>query len=325
MLHLDHILVAYDYSPFANRALARGLRLARRFGAELHVFYADVLFSTPYVTDTPAQNGKPVEVIRGNLITTVEAYAEAHAIALDALTITYAVDRDVAAAPAILRYADEHPIDLIVIGTHGRRGVSRLLLGSVAEEVLRQAPCPVLTVHRGATDDGTDETHPIREILVPVDFSPHAREALHLAREVAALLEARLTLLHVIQDPLHPAFYNTGVFSIYDVDPDIEDKARAQLRTFYDETPGPAAPPERVPLFEALPGHPGHEITEYANEHTIDLIMMATHGRTGLQRFVMGSVAERTARRAPCAVFSVKSFGRSLLRPASAADTATAS
>ncbi|RMH57359.1 MAG: universal stress protein [Bacteroidetes bacterium] len=320
MLHLNHILVAYDYSAFANKALARALRLARVFEAELHVLYADVLFTTPHDETLPTHRGMPLEAVRAHLQETVERIAGELDIPLADLAVTYAVDRDVAAAPAILTYAEDHPIDLIVVGTHGRRGVPRLLLGSVAEEVVRAAPCPVLTVHGNEPDDA----RPIRRILVPIDFSRHARQALAHAKEMAHLLEAQLILQHVIQEQLHPAFYNTGIFSIYDVEPDIEDRARAELQRFYDETDGPAAPPERAPRFVVGPGHPAHEIITLAEEEQVDLIVMATHGRSGLERFLMGSVAERVVRRAPCSVFTVKSFGRSLLsRPDQAAAEAS--
>lgn len=321
MLHLNHLLVAYDYSTFANKSLARALRLARKFDAELHVLYADVLFNTPHDETLPTHKGMPLEEVRASLQETIESFAEELGLSLANLTITYAVDRDVAAAPAILSYAEEHPIDLIVMGTHGRRGVQRLLLGSVAEEVIRESPCPVVTVH----GNEPTESRPIRTILVPVDFSQHAREALAHAKEIAHTLQARLILQHIIQEQLHPAFYNTGIFSIYDVEPDIEERAQAELERFYTETAGPAAAPDQTPRFVAGPGHPAHEIITFAEDEQVDLIIMATHGRTGLERFLMGSVAERVVRRAPCSVFTVKSFGRSLVERPDRAEAKAAS
>src|SRR5690606_34769986 len=114
------------------------------------------------------------------------------------VVVKRAVVRDVAAAPAILQYARDQEMDLVVMGTHGRRGLRRLFLGSVAEEVVRLSVCPVLTVHAG----------PIRsealfgDILVPIDFSPHSKAALRAAASLAPELGASLDLLHVVEEPL---------------------------------------------------------------------------------------------------------------------------
>lgn len=214
--------------------------------------------------------------------------------------------RDVAVAPALLNYADEHEIDLIVMGTHGRRGVRRLFIGSAAEEVVRRADCPVITVREQKEPD--DIGHPT-SLLVPVDFSTHSREALQYARVVADSYGSHLTLLHIVEETLHPAFYGPGLGSVYDAKPDIKDRAVEQLKKFYQKTQGPDVDAH----FTARPGRAARAIVKYAEEEAHDLIVMATHGRTGFEHFTMGSVAEKVVRRAPCPVFTVKSFGKSLL------------
>ncbi len=170
------------------------------------------------------------------------------------------------------------------------------------------APCPVLTIR------ASKKTQPaltgIRSILVPVDFSKHAREALRYAKVLAEFFDARLDLLHVIEDTLHPAFYGLTVHSVYDVVPDLEEKAEEKLRTFYWETKG--WPVSEV-CFKALAGKAARVIAKYAEQEGTDLIVIATHGLTGLEHYFMGSVAERVVRRAPCPVFTVKSFGKSLI------------
>jgi nucleotide-binding universal stress UspA family protein len=217
------------------------------------------------------------------------------------------VVRDIAAAPAIVTYAQEQDIDLIVMGTHGRRGIRRLLLGSTAEEVVRTAPCPVLTTRPPETPAAALDG--INAILVPVDFSRHARTALRHAKALAALYHTRLDLLHVIEEQMHPAFYNTGVWSIYDVVPNIEGKALEELETFYEETKGP-----RIDAaYHVRHGQAAHEIAVFAREQDSDLVVMATHGLRGLEHFLLGSVAEKVVRRSPVPVFTVKAFGKTLV------------
>jgi nucleotide-binding universal stress UspA family protein len=205
----------------------------------------------------------------------------------------------VSAAPSIVDYATETGIDLIVMGTHGRRGVRHLLVGSVTEEVVRLAPCAVLSV-RMQTDP--KPLSAVRNVLAPVDFSEHSRDALGVARDVAGSYGARLQLFHVWEDVLHPAFYNMGAMSIKDLQPDIEDRTIGALQELLAETPGPAVETD----FHTTEGHAAREIVDFAVENATDLIVIATHGLTGVEHFLLGSVAEKVVRRAPCPVLVVK-------------------
>lgn len=296
MLQLKNILFAQDFSAGSDQALPYALDLADRTGATLHLVYADVLHGQPF--DAGKERPEQREQIRERL--------EKHATDLPEHRVVREVVRDVAVAPALLRYAEEHAVDLVVMGTHGRRGIERVVIGSVAEEVVRKAACPVLTVRQRKTPPGDGR---VTSILVPIDFSSHSREALRYARALATSYGARLTLLHVVEETLHPAFYGPALRSIYDVIPDIEDKATAQLERLYGETAGA----DVEARFVARPGRAARAVTRYAEEEGHDLIVMATHGRTGVEHFLIGSVAEKVVRRAPCPVFTVQSFGKSLL------------
>lgn len=296
MLNIKNILVPHDFSPGSHQALSYALNLANRTDATLHLVYAEVLHGSAY--DPQKESPSEREEIHKHLLK--------HATDLPEHRIIRKVVRDLAVGPALLNYAEEYDIDLIVMGTHGRRGVQRLFIGSAAEEVVRRANCPVVTV-REQKEPG-DTAHPT-SLLVPVDFSAHSREALQYARVVAGSYGSELTLLHVVEETLHPAFYGPGIGSVYDVKPDIEDRAVEQLKKFYPKTQGPDVDVH----FAARPGHAARTIVKYAEEEAHDLIVMATHGRTGFEHFTMGSVAEKVVRRAPCPVFTVKSFGKSLL------------
>ena len=296
MLNLENILFAHDFSPGSHQALSYALDLAGRTGATLHLVYAEVLHGSPF--DPERELPSEREKIRTHL--------QKHAGDLPADRVLREVVRGVSVVPALLDYAREQGVDLVVMGTHGRRGVQRMLIGSVAEEVVRRADCPVLTVRQQKTPHDADR---VTSILAPIDFSVHAREALRYARELAAFYEASLTLLHVIEDTLHPAFYGPGVGSIYDAHPDIEEKAAERLEDFYRKVNGP----DVETRFAAQPGRAPRAIAQRADEDSHDLIVMATHGRTGLDHFLMGSVTEKVVRHAPCPVFTVKSFGKSLI------------
>ncbi len=306
MLRINKILVAEDFSECSDAALGFALDLAQRHGAEVHALYAQVLYGDPFAPSTyPARHN---ERVLQEMKKRVNAQAEAvGSVDPEALEVKYTVMRDVAAAPAILRYAEEHDVDLVVMGTHGKRGLRRLLLGSVAEEVVQMAKCPVLTISGGG--EGKPPSPTIRSIVAPTDFSQHALVALRYARELADFYDARLDVVHVVEEAVYPAFYNVTAYSIYDTKPDLEEQAEKQLKKLYEDTFGP---PKDVG-FHVLTGHAAQAITDFARERERSMIVMATHGLTGLAHLFIGSVAEKVVRTASCPVFTVKSLGKSLL------------
>ena len=306
MIKIEKILVAKDFSESAEAALHFAIALAVRYGAALHVLYAQVIHGDAF--DAPIYPAGHTERIRAKMKEVAAQMVKKHKDAdLDRLAVENVIVRDVAAGPAIVRYATEHEIDLIVMGTHGNRGLRHFLIGSVAEEVVRLAPCPVLTVR--AREEAVVEVQGSTSILVPVDFSRHALEAVRYAREVADTLGGRVDLLHVIEEALHPAFYNTGAFSIYDIQPNLKEHAVLHLERLFEEAGGPAVEVR----FLVRSGQASHEVVAYAEEAESSMILMSTHGLSGLAHFFIGSVAERVVRTAPCPVFTIKSFGRSLL------------
>jgi nucleotide-binding universal stress UspA family protein len=304
MLAVDNILVARDFSAVSDRALRYGLVLAAHTGATLHVLHAEVLHSA----DRPENRPSPMQGIDA-LRTELHERGAASAEALDAVSVVEVVRRDVTPAPALLSYAAEEDIDLIAMGTHGRRGPSRILLGSVAEEVVRRAEQPVLTIRGKDEEDRSVAAETVRRILVPVDFSDYSREALRTAHEWAALYDAELHLLHVVVDDLHPAFYVGGVKSIYDAQPNLDEKVHDKLGRFATDVLGSTDGIET----HVDTGSPASAIAAFATEHDLDLVTLSTHGRTGLERFFLGSVTEKVVRHVSCPVLTVKAFGTSLV------------
>jgi nucleotide-binding universal stress UspA family protein len=299
MVALKKILVPRDFSDCGDAAVHYVLDLARRVGAEVHLLFVEILYADAYIPVTVQK--APEEAILEKLLADVNGGLSGEAG--PPVRVVCAVKRDVAAAPAIVRYAAGHDVDLVVMGTHGRRGLRRLLMGSAAEEVVRTAPCPVLVARCVEAEPAGPQGQ--NAILVPVDFSPHARIALRHARALAGLFGARLDLLHVVEEQLYPAFYNPSVVSVYDLVPNIEARAKDELETFFEGTEGPAA----AASFHVHHGHAAHEIVDFARERGSMMIVMATHGLKGMEHFLMGSVAEKVVRLAPCPVFTMKGFG----------------
>jgi len=306
MIKIEKILYPADFSRCAGQALDHALHLARKYGAELHMLHAIVLHEDD--PHSPSHHFPDLEEIHNRLkeLAEAEMAAALKPRKTKGVKITMQQERGMSAAETILDYARDKDIGLIVMGTHGRRGLGHLFLGSVAEEVVRHAGCPVLTVRE---EKKPASVHALQRILVPIDFSEHSKGALAHARELAAAYEAELQILHVIEETVHPAFYMSGKTSIYDLRPDIRERAQKAMKKLFDETPGPKAAVQ----FLCADGRAHKAILEFAEKEKSDLIVIATHGLTGLQHLLLGSTAEHVVRRAQCPVFTVKSFGRSLV------------
>lgn len=291
------ILVPTDFSKGARVAFGLGARLAQELGAELHVLHVVVLFADdPH--DPRSSFPEDEAVYRRLEASASDALRElaADRVATD-LVVRQVQRYAVAPAPEILAYARDHEIDLIVLGTHGRRGMRRFLLGSVAEEVVRTAACSVLTVH------GEDDSSPaaFERILVAYDFSGDADRALATARNLAARYGGTIDLIHVIAPPMDPDVYvplhdPQRSFSYVE----LEDEVRARLEERF------AGADQPVPItIHVRAGHPAEEIVELAEAIEADLVAVGCRGRTGLKRFFLGSVSERVVRTARCPVLTV--------------------
>ena len=305
MKNTQHILVPHDFSPCSKQALAKGIELAAQTGAELHILHVEVVYSESTLPEEAHKT--KAQILHDHLKQEIaECAAQLDLYVSDLNAIRYIVLRNYSASAAIAEYCADYHIDLVVLGTHGRKGLSRTLLGSVAEEVVRLAPSTVLTVREQEAIVPISDH--LNRILVPVDFSDHSRAALQYAKELAASFGAGLDVVHVIQEYMHPAFSTAGIVSIYDVKPDIESKATEALSAFYQATEGPDVQAD----FTALYGNPAKEIIERLTSNKADMLVLTTHGLTGIKRTLLGSVAEKLVREAPCPVITIKSTEPSL-------------
>lgn len=311
MLNINTILVPTDLSKCAAEALRHAAYLADWHAADLHVI--NVASRSMHQFEA-MMDGFPMEEADLDALLQPDDGSERHLPHAADLSITQTQIEHVSAPVAIKEYTESNDVDLVVMGTHGRRGTSRLLMGSVAEDVVRTAPCPVLTVREGTT---VAPGQAIRRIMVPIDFSGPSQLALDHAKELAMTYGAEIHLLHVVEEVALPGAY--GMEPISFVVPEIIQSTEKALAEMVEEEIGY----EHVRV-ESVAGYPATTILDYIDEHAIDLVAIATHGRTGLDRLLLGSVAEKVVRRAACPVFTVKAHGKSLVdsTPAQATQSA---
>ena len=297
---LRRILHPTDFSEAAHTAAAYALDLAARASAELHVLHV------VEGADAYAPHAHLAQAEEADLTTRLRQELAARLSRLDAaqreaVEIAYDLAEGRSAPSAITEHARRDATDLIVMGLHGRRGLRglrHLLLGGVAEEVLRTAPCPVLAVREEAPE-AEGRAGPI---VVPVDFSEAAERVVGHAKELAGHYGTSVELLFVAEEHVVPFFSDTGLptFSLKKVDEEIVTNARAALRQLDEQTEGPAVEVR----YTVRTGAPVDEIVAVAEARGAGLIAMATHGFGRIERALLGSVTERVIRLAPCPVWT---------------------
>jgi len=255
----NEILVPTDGSKVAERAGTVAVRMAELFGADLTV----VSVREPGNEERAKQSVRDIEG------TAIEAGLTPQTEIID--------DEEVAIHRAIIDYIEEHGVDVVVMGTHGRTGIGRFLLGSVAEQTLQESPIPVVTVHEDTVID-----FEVDNILVPTDGSEGAEAATEHAIDLVTEVGGTLHALHVASDGRENESSPTD---------DVRER-------------GEAAGVEVVTATRN--GRPHEAIAGYVAEVGIDVVVMGTHGRAGLRRYLLGSVTERTVRFSPVPVVSVK-------------------
>ena len=331
---IQRILFPTDFSPCAEGAYRHAAFLAERFGAELHVLHAVESEAAPE-RDWPEAPGT------GHLrITMADVCQDLGLLApvcdedagdpfdLDGVVETEVVGRD--PAEAILDVAVDEEADLVVMGTHGRRGWRRGVLGSVAEEVARHAPCPVLTVRPLDAPGGV--AWPPRRVLAAVDGEAFGVDPDGVPREdvgaptipASVLWAARLAVAYGAPLDL---LYVAPAARLTAAGPQADARARTEARqrllglsyALHDAiAEEPLAGRLRVHA-TVRQGPAAETIATVADENRAHLVTVGTHGRRGASRVLLGSVAEAVVRTAPCPVLVVRDAlaegGRELAEP----------
>ncbi|WP_436925515.1 universal stress protein [Halosimplex amylolyticum] len=285
----ENILLPFDGSEGAAEALHHAGELAHWADATVQVLsVADTARDSATVVD-----GETIDV----LVREGEDVVEEAAKTLDTLGVSY--DTDVVQgnpAPTIVDYAERYGHDLVVMPTHGREGLSRFLLGSVSEKVVRLSTVPVLTVRMQP-----DETFvfPYENVLVPTDGSDAATHAAEHTLSVAAALDATVHVLSVVDDTalgLNLRSTTSGTES--------EQAATDAVATVVSEAESRGV---SNTVRHVEHGTPVEEILDCIESNDVHAVGMGTKGRRGAERVLLGSVAEKTVRSAPVPVITVAS------------------
>jgi nucleotide-binding universal stress UspA family protein len=284
------IVFATDFSDYAGRARDHAVFLANAFDAGLHVVH---------VADSPLWYGSNAATILHLEHARQEGEKELAAIEQQLLDSgVRAVDvRQPAGIPSeeIKKATQDIGADLVVVGTRGRTRLQAVLLGSTAERVIKDAPCPVMAVSASIR---TRLPPSIQHVMAPLDFSSPSLDAVEYAIQVANHFGAKMTLIHVLE----PIYYG---------EPELRTvEAHWQAQTHWREVLDGLAELVRslglVTETMLRGGVPADSIVESAGKQGCDLIVMGTHGRRGWSQLRFGSVAEAVLRQAPSPVLTVK-------------------
>jgi nucleotide-binding universal stress UspA family protein len=295
-----HILCPIDLSTTSARALAHALALARWHGARVTVLHVHQMLVLPLETvgsyAGPTMPTVLSEAERARLDAAVTDFVAPHTVQ-DVPVQTVLVE-DINVPAAIVSHADMVRADLVVIGTEGRSGFQRLMLGSVAERVLRRATCPVLTVppHAAPAPPSPDL---FRSVLCPIDFSASSTAALQWAVSWGAKAGARVTALHVVEMPPEAADPPLVDYTA------LRDRWIRDARQSMDRTiPGTMRALDRFEQHVTV-GRPASEILRLAEARSTDLIVMGVRGRGAVDLAFFGSTTHQVVRRAACPVLAV--------------------
>lgn len=284
------ILAPLDGSDLSERALQPAATLAQALGAQLLVLRV-----------TPSVELLVNEEVHQDLRRTAQGYLDD----VTRRTVAGRVELSVLVrqgqpAPTIAQVARAEEVDLIVMSSHGRSGVGRWVYGSVAEHILRADGCDVLIIRAAAALPNLRGGR----LLVTLDGSALAEQALEPGAALAEALSAELNLLRLTFSISHlePQFYQR-IFH------HMEIEERRQGQAYLNGLKQRLAGRPFAVRAEALIGDAATGIVDYARARSIDLILIASHGRSGVQRWLYGSVAEKVLQGANCATLIVRQRG----------------
>ena len=295
-----NILLPTDFSPCADAALHQAVTIAERFQGTVTMLHVVAVHeSDPSKIKTLIADSS---LSYDKIITTAEEMLHTKDGMIETpVLIEKVLLRGISPTSEILSYAAEHHPDLIVMGTHGRTGIRRLIMGSVAEKIIRLSDSPVMTVRCGS--DGKPQGYPnYRSILLPVDFSKASTNALWTASEIARKYGSRLTLLHVTEAPEFRGYLEGDDLDDEELNNSQIEEAENTLADLLSK-----APLDGIEVYtRVIFGRPGRKIVEFAHKEDIDLILIPSHGKSGFEKLLMGSTVNKVVHRADIPVLVLK-------------------
>lgn len=287
----NHIVVPLDGSKMSEAALAYVAPLARSLGSKVVLLHA---YDNPYVDLLSAHPGAREIAPDDSVVSAAFDYltGASERLKSDGVQCETRIERGAPAA-VILKYIEERKPDLIAMSTHGRSGLRRLVVGSVTTTILPRAETPVLVVH---PEEGEEQTEiSFKSLVVPLDMSYRSEHILPIAAELADALEIDTALVTCV--PSQSQMYMGSVPEVYAYPDDLMQQAQESAEDYLQSSADAAARGQRQDVrWECLEGGPASKIVEYAEAQPNSLIAMCTQGRTGLGRWVLGSVTDAVIR-----------------------------
>ena len=293
------ILIPLDGSPLSEHALPLAQELARRSGASLHLAHVHIPPVPPmYSADLPLFDTQQEEYQRASEHAYLEALTKrlrsGSDIPVDEVFLEGAITDSVADLIAV--YTREHYVDLVVMTTHGRGGLARVWLGSVADDLVGRLSMPLLLLRPDQGAAAMAAAQAPRQILIPLDGSANAESVLPHALAIGQATQAQYTLLRVVE-PVMVARHMPPNPAVRELDDQLIDHLRADAQSYLEQVAARLAAQGLAARIEVLVApHAAVAILEHARQGAADLIAMATHGRRGLARVLVGSVADKVLR-----------------------------
>jgi nucleotide-binding universal stress UspA family protein len=301
MIRIDRILCPIDFSDVSRHALAHVAAFAQWYEAKVTVLH---VYSAPVPPVAVSQYPGNISLLPPVQPDEVQAQVRTFCEPLSVAGVSPAIIVEEGdPAKAITRMAGDAPPDLLIMGTHGRGGFQRLLLGSVTEKVLRLVACPVLTVPPPAA---TGSTPSFKTILCPIDFGPSAIRALDYAFSLAKEADARIILLHVVEALSDAAALGEPIgFSIPDFQRSLEQDALERLTALIPADARSWCEPE----VRVTSGKAQREIVRVTKENQAELIVMGVQGRGAVDLLLFGSTTHHVIRDAAVPVLTLRTTG----------------
>jgi len=300
MSEIKKVLFTTDFSEISNHALPYAIKMAKIFNAELVMLHAVTLYE--HDPNDPGHRFPSLQSYCAELRQAADSRFQVciEEIGDAGVKIRKAVVQGISPHAAILDFLrDEGGVGLVVMSTHGRSGLSHVLLGSVTENVIRYSPCPVLVVKNPEhefLDRKTGEVR-LRKILFPLDFSKESIRPLDLLRAIAARHGSEVIVYHAIDVEIPRVYYTAGIESALQLDPGLHERMEKKMR----ELIGTRLEGLNV-RFMVAEGRAVKLIRTFAREEEIDLVAMGAAGSHGIGDFLFGSTASRVIQKAVCPV-----------------------
>lgn len=295
-MKISKILFPTDFSPRSEQALEHALLFARAYKAELYILHITVLLGDdPHHPEFHFEHrGEIYQNVRAAVDSDYQALMSRHPH--DGIPLVFERRRSSSVANGILDYSAELGIDLVVMGTEGKKGVKKAIMGSVASKVVQISPVPILTLR---VLEEQRKVERFDKIVAPIDFSEASERTLDMAISIAKKHGSELHLLHVVEDfSRFPSFYRPTMPESAD---ELGAKAEKQLSQLIKSKKN------LPPLFyHHRHGRPSTSIAEFAAEEEMDMIVISTRGMTGLHHFIIGSTTERVISLASCPVMTIR-------------------